>query len=82
VRAVKFGRWSTENLDSMKSMGNEAANKEYCKNVPAYMQKPTPKDSHAIKSNYIKTKYAPLITSEDFEQGNPGSSFNGKVLSP
>lgn len=77
VRAVKFGRWSTENIESMKNMGNEAANNLYCKNVPPYMHKPAPKDSHAIKSNYIKTKYAPLIKSGGESSSSEATLSNG-----
>lgn len=56
-------------LDS--GVGNAQANAKYEKNVPPYMQKPTPGDPYDIKVSWIRAKYLPTADEKQIASLTP-----------
>eukprot|EP00007_Cunea_sp_BSH-02190019_P000655 CAMPEP_0174243510 /NCGR_PEP_ID=MMETSP0417-20130205/31933_1 /TAXON_ID=242541 /ORGANISM="Mayorella sp, Strain BSH-02190019" /LENGTH=1204 /DNA_ID=CAMNT_0015323043 /DNA_START=60 /DNA_END=3670 /DNA_ORIENTATION=- len=70
VKTLNFGRWSEEQMQTMRENGNQKVNERLQKNVPAYMSKPKPNDSYALKDKYICAKYAGEAMSAAAEDGS------------
>ncbi|XP_053326152.1 arf-GAP with dual PH domain-containing protein 1-like isoform X1 [Spea bombifrons] len=57
VRSLTMDHWEETQIQFLENHGNDVAKKIYEANVPVYYYKPTHKDCHVLREQWIRSKY-------------------------
>lgn len=57
VKSLKLDKWETDQLQNLSNMGNDKAKEKYEQFVPLCYKRPSHKDAHVAKEQWIRAKY-------------------------